>query len=106
MRVIKSTSDWEILVKCTGIGFPNRHRPCSSSLIVEKNDIVRREYIDGNFETRIMYGVICMKCNCFTQIDSKLIPDDVIATCPTVAKKGTEAYSKLSVEEKVLSDKL
>jgi hypothetical protein len=105
MQVIKNASDWAILCKCTGVGFDNRHKPCGSQVMVEKSDIVRLEST-VNGETKITYGFICMNCNCFTQINAFFLPHDILLKCPTIAKKGTVAYSKLSVEEQVLSDKL
>ena len=105
MQVIKTNSDWAMLFKCTGNGFKNRHKPCNYNLVIEKNDIVKMKYFE-NGETKIMYGFICMNCHCFTKIDSKLVPNDVICNCPTIAPKGTAIYSKLSVEEQILSSKL
>lgn len=105
MQVIKTNTEWTMVFKCTGDGFKNRHKPCGYNLIIEKKDIVRMEYTENN-EIKIMYGFICVNCHCFTKIDSKLVPDDAVFNCPTVASKNTTIYSQLSVEEKVLSNKL
>ena len=105
MQIIRKISDWSLITTCTGEGFNNRHKPCGYELIIEENDIVRLEYIE-NGTTQKVYGFICMCCHCFTKIDTTLIPLDIALKCPTILKTTTEAYSKLSVEEQVLSDKV
>ena len=105
MQIIKTSTDWAIISKCTGEGFKNRHKPCKCNLIIEKRDIVRMESVINN-ESQIIYGFICINCHCFTQIDSTAVPEDAVFNCPTVASKNTTIYSQLSVEEKILSNKL
>jgi len=54
----------------------------------------------------VYYGFICPKCHCFTQIDEKEIPKEVKDFCLQVAARGSDAYEKLTKEEKKLSEVL
>ena len=76
-----------------------KHRPCHSKFTLYDGDIVKRIIYDDE----IYYGFICDKCHIFTEIDKNLIPDEIKEWCPQVASPGSDAYSKLSPEEKELS---
>ncbi len=93
--------DWKLKVECTGNLWHNKNKPCHSILELEDGDIVKREGL-GEFS----YGFICCECHCFTEIAPKLIPDEIKNYCLQVAAKGSDAYSKLSEEEKKLSEVL
>lgn len=91
--------EWSLKdVECTGEGWGQKHRPCHSQFTLYDGDIVKRESL-GN----MYYGFICDKCHIFTELDEDLIPDEIKKFCPQVAAPGSDAYSKLSPEEKELS---
>lgn len=91
--------DWSLKdVECTGEGWGKKHRPCHSHFTLYDGDILKREACDVMY-----YGFICDKCHIFTELDENLIPDEIKEFCPQVAAPGSDAYSKLSDEEKELS---
>lgn len=91
--------DWSLKdVECTGKGWEKKHRPCYSLFTLYDGDIVKRATYDD-----MCYGFICDKCHIFTELDERLIPSEIKEFCPQVAAPGSDAYSKLSDEEKELS---
>lgn len=95
--------DWSLKdIECTANGWYKSHRPCHSRFTLYDGDIVKRKIYDDE----IYYGFICEKCGNFTEIDANLIPDEIKQFCPQVAAPGSDAYSKLSPEEKYLSKSL
>ena len=106
-----SAADWTFEIECRGDdGYEGHFRmPCQSLLRIGSQDIVRfmhGKYVVGcRDKTWYSYGVVCSVCGCFTAIPAEQIPEEIRFTCPTIAKKGTEEYKKLSDSEKELSDK-
>lgn len=98
--------DWSLQVECTGKDWSQKSKPCHSILELEDGDIVKREYGSINGDTQIAFGFICPECKCFTEIDEARIPNEVKKYCPQVAAKGSDAYEKLTEEEKELSKDL
>lgn len=93
--------DWSLEARCTGECWEQKQKPCYGNFKLVDGDIVKRI---SRGET--CYGFICPDCNCFTEINEKQIPYDVRKWCPQVAAKGSDYYSKLTEEEKKLSEVL
>lgn len=94
-------------VTCTGKGWDqNDKRPCYSIWDLDSGDIVKREYLTAFDETAFSYGFICPECHCFTEINEKLIPEEVKRYCMQVAARNSNAYETLSDAEKKLSEQL
>lgn len=94
--------DWSIEARCTGEGWGQNHKPCYGNFKLVDGDIVKRIFGEGEK----CYGFICPDCNCFTEISEKQLPYAVRRWCPQVAAKGSDEYSKLTEEEKKLSEVL
>lgn len=80
----------------------------NSILELEDGDIVKRKYMDQYYNglrswDEFAYGFICTECHAFTEIDEKLIPDEIKKYCPQVAAKDSKAYQQLTEQEKELS---
>lgn len=95
-------------VTCTGKGWDqNGKKPCYSIWDLDSGVILSREYTryGEDYPTKY-YGFFCPECHCFTELNEKLIPHDVKKNCKMVAMPGSDAYNRLSEEEKRLSDLL
>lgn len=92
-------------VICTAEGGYKKSAPCYSVYDIEKNDIIRIIELDDFCDIISKYGFICQECFNFTEVDKKLIPKEVKASCLTIAKKSCSAYLCLTDVEKELSDK-
>lgn len=91
--------DWSLKdVECCDLEWA-KNRPCHSKFTLYDGDIVKR-YV---YDDEVHYGFICDKCHLFNEINEKYIPADIKKFCPEVAAPGSDAYSKLSDEEKELS---
>lgn len=90
--------DWSIEARCSGKGWEQRQKPCYGKFKLVDGDIVKRTCWG-----EVYYGFICPDCHCFTQIDEKEIPKEVKDFCLQVAARGSDAYEKLTKEEKKLS---
>ena len=99
--------NWSLEINCTGAGWDqNNKRPCYSKLKLSSSDIVRRDCEPYGGSREINYGFICTKCKCFTEISEEKIPGNIKKFCLTVASKGSDDYSELKDEEKLLSEDL
>ena len=110
MKVLKKGNgvdqNWSLKVTCTGKGWLNKLNPCYSELELNNKDVVARNHMTyGDVSPTTYYGFFCPVCHCFTEVDEKLIPASVKQNCMQVAKKGSNEYEKLTVEEQKLSDK-
>ena len=109
MQILKEgvSPNWSLEIQCTGHGWQNKNKPCFSVLKLNTDDIVKRSYRRyPSVSSSMSYGFICPKCHCFTEINEFLIPQFIKNNCLQVAAKGSDYYSKLSDEEKKLSEVL
>lgn len=100
--------NWKLKAECTGEEWKNKNKPCHSILELEDGDIVKRKYTDRSYHgfrdwVGVAYGFICCECHAFTEIDEKLVPDEIKEYCPQVATKDSSEYEKLTEREKELS---
>ena len=69
---------WKIDCTCTGYGWNNPGKtPCSALLEIDQSSILKRHHTDISGETDVYYGFVCPVCGCFTEIESKNIPNFV-----------------------------
>lgn len=93
--------DWSMEARCNAEGWRQKNKPCYSKFRLEDGDIVKRYARET-----MWYGFICPKCKCFTEIPEEKIPDNIKEYALQVASPGSDAWSKLSDEEKELSKEL
>lgn len=114
MQMIKEGNsklkDWSLIVKCTGNGIGikwySTHYPCYLTQFLEAGDIVKRAIYDVMYDDNTVpfrYGFICPNCHCFTEVDERLIPQEIKDHCLQIAGIGTHFYEDLTNEEKNLS---
>ncbi len=95
--------DWLLEIRCSGIGWEQKNKPCYGKAKIRSNQIVKRYSGSYDGDTNVNYGFICSRCHCFTVINEKEIPEELKQFCLTVAAKGSDGYSDLNKEEKELS---
>lgn len=74
----KPFENWTLEVDCTGKNWNQEGKvPCGSTLEIDTNDLIKREWFkypdDGGFD----YGFICPVCGCFTKITEKHLTEDL-----------------------------
>lgn len=66
----------------------------------------RRSYYRYGEGKKHSYGFICPVCNCFTEIDKSMIPENIKQNCLSVAARGSDCWNSLTDEEKKISEVL
>ena len=65
-------------VECTGGGWnQNEKVPCGSTLEINTDDLLKREWAKYPDYGGIDYGFICPICGCFTNIDEKSLTNNL-----------------------------
>ena len=114
MEVIKKGDyklrDWFMEVECNGLGYWNKRKPCHSILKLEDGDILYLDCIEhhgpGVTQYYHQYGFICCECNCFTEVSTEQIPQEVLEYATKIATKCSQEYKDLTDEGKAWSEYL
>lgn len=83
MKVIatadKNENIWKHQYTCTGKGWEQHGKhPCGALLEIEATDLFKRNHTDYSGCTDTYYGFECCECGCFTEINTKDIPNEVL----------------------------
>lgn len=81
MKTIKERKpfeDWNLEVTCTGGSWRQDGKvPCGSTLEMDKNDLVSREWFKYPNNSGTDYGFVCPVCSCFTNINDKELTGNI-----------------------------
>ena len=65
----KPFENWTLEVECNGLNWSQESKvSCGSSLEIDKNDLLKREWSKYPDNKGVNYGFICPICGCFTEL--------------------------------------
>lgn len=80
MKVIEEKtpcSGWNLKVTCTGKNWRQKNAPCGSILEIDVTDLYKREWFKYPDNEGVNYGFICPICGCFTELEDKLLDENL-----------------------------
>lgn len=77
--IVEREASWKLEVDCKKSDWREDKLHCGSTLEVNQDDIVYREWSKYPDESGKDFGVICPVCGCFVKIEVHFLPEAIMA---------------------------